>query len=69
MDDYEITYVRDFRQYGRTVKASSFAEAESLCNEGEFVSGLVVHVSLADEQLVSDMRKRVGEAVREVAHG
>ena len=69
MDNYEITFIRDFRQYGRTVKASSFAEAESQCSEGEFVSGLVVHVSQADEQVVSDMRKRVGEAVREAAHG
>lgn len=69
MDQYEITYVHEYRAYGRTVEAPSFEEAEAMCGEGEFVSGLIIQDEVCDDLLAENMRLRVGEALREVANG
>ena len=66
---YEITYTRDFRQYARTVEADCWAAADAACEPGEFVSGLIVSVFYEPDDLAESMRARVGEALREVAHG
>lgn len=68
MAQYEITYFQDFRAFGRTIQAGSWDAAESACGEGEFVSGEVFGVFIESDDLVANMRKRIGEAVQEVAN-
>lgn len=69
MPSFEITYTRDYRQHARIIEAAEWADAESQCGHGEFVSGQIIQVIPADDQLVADMRLRIGEAVREVLNG
>lgn len=69
MPNYEITYTSDYRQYARIINAADWADAERQCGYGEFVSGQIIQVIQADDQIVADMRLRIGEAVREVLNG
>lgn len=69
MPNYEITYTRDYRQYGRIINAADWADAERQCGPGEVVSGQILQVIQSDGQLVADIRLRIGEAVREVING
>lgn len=69
MSNFEITYTRDYRQHARIIEAADWADAERQCGPGEFVSGQILQVIQTDDQLVADMRLRIGEAVLEVLNG